>query len=49
MSTVLDQAKAAGGDKVTGINLVVGELSGVSDDSVQFYFDILKKGTVKMS
>jgi hydrogenase nickel incorporation protein HypA/HybF len=46
MSTVLDQAKAAGGDKITDINLVVGELSGVSDDSVQFYFDILKKGTI---
>jgi hydrogenase nickel incorporation protein HypA/HybF len=46
LTTVLDEAKAAGGYKVTIINLVVGELSGVSGDCVQFYFDILKKDTI---
>lgn len=43
---VLDQAKAAEAKKVTKINLVIGELSGVVSDCVQFYFDFLKKGNV---
>lgn len=45
LDTVLDEAKAAKANKVTRINLIVGELSGVASDSVQFYFDILKKDT----
>lgn len=36
-----DQAK-----KVTKINLVIGEMTGVVSDSVQFYLDFLSKGTV---
>jgi len=44
MDIVLNQAKAAKANKVTRINLVIGELSGVVSDSVQFYFDFLKKG-----
>ena len=45
LTTVLDEAKAAKARKVTRINLIVGELSGVASDCVQFYFDILKKDT----
>jgi hydrogenase nickel incorporation protein HypA/HybF len=44
MDIVLDQAKAADAKKVTRINLVIGEMSGVVSDCVQFYFDFLKKG-----
>jgi len=44
MDIVLDQAKAADAKKVTKINVVIGELSGVVSDCVQFYFDFLKKG-----
>jgi hydrogenase nickel incorporation protein HypA/HybF len=46
MDIVLDQAKAADAKKVTRINVVIGELSGVVSDCVQFYFDFLKKGNV---
>jgi hydrogenase nickel incorporation protein HypA/HybF len=44
MDIVLDQAKSAEAKKVTKINLVIGEMSGVVSDCVQFYFDFLKKG-----
>ncbi len=37
---------AAGGRRITTIHLLVGELSSIVDDSVQFYFDMLSKGTV---
>jgi hydrogenase nickel incorporation protein HypA/HybF len=46
LDTVLDEAKTARAKKVTGINLIVGEYSGVVSDCVQFYFDILKKDTI---
>lgn len=37
--------EAAGGRRITTIHLVVGELSSIVDDSVQFYFDMLSEGT----
>lgn len=45
MKVVLQEAQAAGAEKVTGIHLVLGGLAGVQRECVQFYFDILKKGT----
>jgi len=44
LDIVLNEAKTAQADKVTRINLVIGELSGIVSDSVLFYFDFLKKG-----
>jgi hydrogenase nickel incorporation protein HypA/HybF len=46
LDTVLAEARKAEAREVTGVHLVVGELSGIASDCVQFYFDILKKDTV---
>ena len=45
MKVVLDEARSAGAEKVTGIHLVVGDLAGMEKDCLQFYFDVLKKDT----
>ena len=42
---VLEQAKKAQAKKVTRINLVIGAMTGVVSDSVQFYIDLLSKDT----
>ena len=43
---VLEQAERAGAKKVRKINLVIGEMTGVVEDCVRFYFDFLSKGTL---
>ena len=42
---VLEQAEKAEAKKVGKINLVIGEMTGVVGDCVQFYFDFISKGT----
>jgi hydrogenase nickel incorporation protein HypA/HybF len=42
---VLDHARKAKAERVVKVNLIVGELTGFAGDSIQFYFDILSKGT----
>ncbi len=39
-------AEEAGAQRVARINLVIGELSSIVDDSVQFYFDYLSEGSL---
>ena len=39
-------AVAAGAQRVTDINLVIGRLSSIVDDSVQFYWDIVSQNTI---
>ncbi len=46
LSIVLEKAKAADAKRVTRINLTTGELAGVVDECVQFYFELLSKDTI---
>jgi len=46
LEIVLDEAGKVRAKKVNGVNLVIGELSGLVDDSIQFYFDFMTKETI---
>lgn len=46
LQIVLESAAEAEAQKVVGINLLIGDLSTLVDDSVQFYFEMLSKGTL---
>jgi hydrogenase nickel incorporation protein HypA/HybF len=46
LSTALRHAEQAGAARITRLNLVVGQFASVVDDSVQFYWDFIAKGTI---
>lgn len=46
LGVVLRHAQANKATKVTRINMVLGEVSTVVEDSVRFYFDIIGKDTI---
>lgn len=43
---VLEHAERAGARRVIRIDLRIGNMSGVVDESVQFYFDFLSRDTL---
>ncbi|GAH31250.1 unnamed protein product [marine sediment metagenome] len=45
LDLVLEQAEKAEAKEVGRINLVIGEMCGVVEECVEFYFDFLSKGT----
>jgi hydrogenase nickel incorporation protein HypA/HybF len=42
----LRRAKEAKASRITDLYLVIGELSSLVDDSIQFYWDIIAKDTI---
>ncbi len=45
LEIALRHAAEADSKKITDIHLVIGKLSSIIDDSVQFYWDIVSDGT----
>jgi hydrogenase nickel incorporation protein HypA/HybF len=46
LTLALQHAEPAGATRITALHLVIGELSSVVDDSVQFYWDFVAQGTI---
>ena len=46
LSTAIEYAKKYNSQKVTTLNIKIGNLAGIVDDSVQFYWDIITEDTI---
>lgn len=46
LEIALRHAERAGAHRILQLNLVIGELSSIVDDSLQFYWDIISRGTI---
>lgn len=46
LELALEHAKKAQATRVTSINLVIGRLSSIVDDSIQFYWDTISENTI---
>ena len=45
LEIALRHAREAGADQICDLYLVIGQLASIVDDSVQFYWDFVSKGT----
>ncbi len=46
LEIALRHAKAANASRIMSINIVIGELASIVDDSIQFYWDIISSDTI---
>lgn len=46
LEIALDHAEKADAKQITALHLVIGQLSSIIDDSVQFYWDMFCDGTI---
>lgn len=46
LKIALDHAEKADAKKVLGLNIVMGELATMVDDSIQFYWEIIARDTI---
>ena len=46
LAVALKNAEQNQAERIVGINLVVGDLSGVVEDAVNFYFNFLSRDTI---
>lgn len=46
LSIALEHGQRSDASRITAINLVIGQLSSIVDDSVQFYWDFVSEKTI---
>jgi hydrogenase nickel incorporation protein HypA/HybF len=46
LKIALDHAEKANAKRITELHIVMGELSSMVDDSIQFYWEIIAKDTI---
>ena len=46
LEIALRHAEKAGVERIVRLNIVIGELASIVDDSVQFYWDIISRDTI---
>lgn len=46
LNIALENARKADAKKILAINLQIGQMTSLVDDSIQFYWDILSEGTI---
>ncbi len=46
LEVVLDQAEKSEAKEIKEINVIIGEMTGIVEQCVQFYFKFLGKGTI---
>jgi hydrogenase nickel incorporation protein HypA/HybF len=48
LKIALDNAETVQAKQIIGINLQIGQLASLVDDSIQFYWDIISEGTIAL-